>query len=181
MEEGMVTNFIKQVFFITGAESTGKSTLTGQLAMHYGGIGVPEYARTYLESIGRQYNYSDVEKIARHQIDLIYQNRNNQIVFFDTCLINLKVWFREVYQRVPTWLDEEIPKAGAGTYLLCEPDLPWTYDPLRENPHRREYLSEQYKMELKATGFTYFRIFGSGEDRLACAIEIINRVIFTDT
>ncbi|MFA5816950.1 MAG: ATP-binding protein [Bacteroidales bacterium] len=173
----MDNNSINRFFFITGAESTGKSTLTEELAKQFGGIGIPEYARTYLESINRHYNYADVESIARRQIELIYQNRKNPIVFFDTCLINLKVWFREVYNDVPGWLEEEIPRAGQGIYLLCEPDLPWQYDPLRENPHRREYLSEQYEQELNAAGFTYFRVFGKGEERVQNAIEIINRVL----
>jgi nicotinamide riboside kinase len=177
----MVESSMNRVFFITGAESTGKSTLTADLAKHFQGVGIPEYARTYLESINRQYNYSDVETIARHQVGLIYQNRNNRLVFFDTCLIILKVWFREVYNVVPNWLEEEIPQAGQGIYLLCEPDLPWQFDPLRENPHRREYLSEQYVKELKAAGFIYFRIFGNGEQRVWNAIEVINRLILPDT
>ena len=180
MEKSMADNSINRVFFITGAESTGKSTLTGELAKRFGAVGVPEYARTYLESINRPYNYSDVETIARHQIDLIYRNRQKPLVFFDTCLIILKIWFREVYFRVPQWLEEEIPKAGQGIYLLCEPDLPWQYDPLRENPFRREYLSEQYEQELKAAGFTYFRVFGTGEERVRRAMDSISGLIKID-
>ena len=176
----MADDSIDRVFFITGAESTGKSTLTEELAKRFGAVGIPEYARTYLESINRPYKYEDVETIARHQIDLIYLNRQKPLVFFDTCLIILKIWFREVYHIVPGWLEEEIPKAGQGTYLLCEPDLPWQYDPLRENPFRREYLSEQYEQELKAAGFTYFRVFGKGEERVHQAVEIINGVIKFD-
>lgn len=148
-----------------------------ELAKQFGGLGIPEFARTYLESIPRHYNFSDVEYIARQQTGLIYQNRKNPIVFFDTCLIILKVWFREVYNRVPDWLEQEIPLAGQGIYLLCEPDLPWQYDPIRENPHRREYLSEQYEQEIKAKGFTYFRVSGNGEQRVQNAIEIINQVL----
>jgi nicotinamide riboside kinase len=168
---------LNRVFFITGAESTGKSSLTSSLAEHYGGVGVPEYARTYLESIGRHYTYSDVETIARHQLELIRMNRDNPLVFFDTCLIILKVWFREVFNEIPEWLGPQIAASGKGIYLLCQPDLPWEYDPLRENPYRRDYLSEQYEMELKAAGFTYFRIFGQGEKRIQNAIEIIDRVL----
>jgi nicotinamide riboside kinase len=177
MEKSMDDKSINRVFFITGAESTGKSTLTTELAKHFGGMGVPEYARAYLESLGRHYNYSDVASIARGQIDLIHQHRQHPMVFFDTCLIILKIWFREVYNNVPGWLEEEIPLAGQGVYLLCEPDLPWQYDPLRENPHRREYLSEQYEKEMKAAGFTYFRVSGIGDERVQHAIDIVNRVL----
>jgi nicotinamide riboside kinase len=175
MAKSMEGGNMNRVFFITGAESTGKSTLTTALAEHFGGIGIPEYARTYLESIHRHYEYSDVEAIARRQIALIHEN-TGPIVFFDTCLIILKIWFREVYNEVPDWLLKEIPLAGKGIYLLCEPDLPWLYDPLRENPYRREYLSQQYEIEIKAAGFTYFRVSGQGEERVKNAIEIINKV-----
>jgi len=168
---------MNKVFFITGAESTGKSTLTVELAKQFNGIGVPEFARTYLESINRQYTFSDVEAIARGQIELISQNRDNPIVFFDTCLIIMKVWFREVYHIVPDWLEREIPQAGKGIYLLCEPDLPWQFDPLRENPHRRDYLTEQYVQEMNAAGFTYFRVSGKGDERVENAKEIINRLL----
>jgi hypothetical protein len=106
MEKIMDDKSIKRVFFITGAESTGKSTLTEALAKHFGGIGIPEYARTYLESINRPYNYADVEAIARRQTELICQNRICPLVFFDTCLIILKVGFREVYQKMATFLSE---------------------------------------------------------------------------
>jgi nicotinamide riboside kinase len=177
METSMESNPINKVFFITGAESTGKSTLTMDLAAHFGGLGVPEFARTYLESLDDSYKYSDVEYIAHRQIELIKESGAAQLVFFDTCLINLKVWFREVFQQVPSWLEQEIPIAGRGIYLMCQPDLPWEFDPLRENPHRRDYLTEQYEHELKAAGFVYFRIFGKDEVRLQNAIEIVNGVI----
>lgn len=165
------------LIFITGAESTGKSTLTAELADRFKAPGVPEYARTYLELLGRPYSFNDVESIARKQISLINSHKDSNLVFFDTCLINLKVWFREVYQTVPHWLEDEIPRSGRGVYLLCEPDLPWQYDPIRENPYRREYLTEQYEMELNTAGFTYFRVSGTGEVRTENAAEIVNRVI----
>jgi nicotinamide riboside kinase len=36
-------------FVIIGPESTGKSTLSAQLAQHYKTLWAPEYAREYLE------------------------------------------------------------------------------------------------------------------------------------
>ncbi len=173
----METNFGKdmnRLFFITGAESTGKSDLTIGLAQHYSVPGIPEYARAFLESINRPYTFEDVVAIAHGQAGLIRKYRNEPIVFFDTCLINLKVWFREVYQVIPGWLEQEIREIGKGTYLLCEPDLPWVYDPLRENPHRREYLTLEYEKEMKSAGFDYFRISGMGDQRLERAVKVVN-------
>lgn len=54
---------------IIGPESTGKSTLAQQLSQRYHGICLPEYAREYVEQLGRPYTYDDVCAIARHQIE----------------------------------------------------------------------------------------------------------------
>lgn len=168
---------MNHVFFITGAESTGKSALTRELAEKYGATGIPEFARTYLEALGRPYTYADVEAIARGQAALITKYRHEPLVFFDTCLIIIKVWFREVYQKIPEWIDPEIEKIGRGVYLLCGPDLPWEDDPLRENPDRREYLNKQYENELNLAGFEYFRVSGSGSARLDSAVDIVDRIL----
>ena len=54
---------------IIGPESTGKTTLARYLAERYHGVLVPEYAREYVEQLGRHYTREDVETIARHQIE----------------------------------------------------------------------------------------------------------------
>ena len=51
MEEALKqqpSNCIKVVLF--GPESTGKTTLSRQLARHYNSVWVPEYAREYLQN-----------------------------------------------------------------------------------------------------------------------------------
>jgi len=55
---------------IIGPESTGKSTLCEQLAVHYRTLWCPEYAREYLLTHGKQYTYDDLLTIARGQIAL---------------------------------------------------------------------------------------------------------------
>jgi len=167
-------------FYIVGAESTGKSTLTRDLSHHFGAPGIDEFARVYLEKIGRPYTYTDLEQIARGQLDLIVENRDQSLVFFDTDLINIKVWFQLVYSTVPDWLPAEIEKIGKGIYLVCQPDIPWVPDSFRENPGRRDYLNDLYEKELELAGFPYFRISGFGNDRLIKAISIVKRVIATD-
>jgi nicotinamide riboside kinase len=53
---------------ITGPESTGKSTLAAMLADHYQTIWIPEFARSYIDGLGRDYTYEDVEIIALEQM-----------------------------------------------------------------------------------------------------------------
>src|SRR5580704_9538751 len=53
---------------IIGPESTGKSTLSETLARHFQTSWVPEYAREYLLTHGKAYNYNDLLTIAKGQI-----------------------------------------------------------------------------------------------------------------
>src|SRR6516225_9934542 len=64
-----------------GPESTGKSTLCGQLAKHFNTIWCPEYAREYLKQNGVKYGYNDLIKITHGQLaieDYCIEELNNQ-------------------------------------------------------------------------------------------------------
>ncbi|MEJ0082277.1 MAG: AAA family ATPase [Puia sp.] len=52
-----------------GPESTGKSTLSEQLADHFKTEWVPEFARNYLLEIRRPYTYEDLLYIAEAQVE----------------------------------------------------------------------------------------------------------------
>ncbi len=67
MEEGAISKSPMRRILITGPESTGKSELSGALAEKYGGVSIPEFARGYIENIGRPYLYCDVVHIAEIQ------------------------------------------------------------------------------------------------------------------
>lgn len=55
---------------ILGPESTGKSTLCGQLAAHYKTLWCPEFAREYLLKHGMNYTFDDLLTIAKGQLAL---------------------------------------------------------------------------------------------------------------
>ncbi len=159
-------------FFITGPESTGKSTLTLWLASQFGAHAIPEYARDYIERLKRPYTYNDVEHIASMQLEQIMAHRDAGLCFFDTGLIITKVWFDKVFERIPDWFMQRIPIEGRGVYLLCEPDLPWVRDPVRENPDIRSELFERYRDEIKGYGFDCHVVSGIGEKRFDVAKAI---------
>jgi nicotinamide riboside kinase len=162
---------------ITGAESTGKSELADSLASRFGGTVVPEYARGYMLQLQRPYTYGDVEHIARHQSSA-YETFLNEPdwVFFDTWLIITKVWFDVVYGKVPGWVEERIRSASFDLILLCDTDIPWVSDPVRENGgEKREALMERYKMELSLYGFPFFMVTGSGPERTRSAVRTIQQ------
>jgi len=161
---------------ITGAESTGKSTLSEALAIHYNTIWVPEFSRSYVGNLHRDYTYSDLEKIALHQIEEEKSVAGkNPLVFFDTWLIITKVWFEFVYGNCPEWLYDSIRQSDVDLFLLCDIDIPWISDPLRENGgENRQILQDIYQEQIKKFGFRYQVVSGGGNDRLRNAIHIVD-------
>ena len=159
--------------FITGSESIGKSTLSRQLAEYFGVHWVPEFARQYIEDLNRDYTIDDLEIIGKKQIEQIESYKGQDLVFFDTGLIITSVWFQYKYGNIPEWLLSAIPVFGNGKYLLCEPDLVWVEDPVRENPKLRKELNDNYMEVIKNQGFDLGIVSGQGEIRRAKAIKIV--------
>jgi NadR type nicotinamide-nucleotide adenylyltransferase len=163
---------------IIGPESTGKSELAKKLAEYFNGDWVPEYAREYIENLKTSYNYDDVCTIARKQIDEQLEYSNNLMqgfVFFDTELIITKVWFEYCFSKVPDFLVQHMNHNFFDLYLLCNYDLDWLPDAVREHGEDRSYFFELYKNEIEKTGQPFDIISGKGTKRLENAITVINK------
>ncbi len=166
---------------LTGPESTGKSTLALQLAEHFQGGVITEFARPYIAGLNRSYEYKDLELIAKRQIYELENfefNSKNKIVFLDTFLIITKVWFEVVYKTCPEWIINEIGKSQVDLYLLCVPDLPWEKDEVRENGgEMREWLFKEYERNLIMFNFDYKKVDGLGSSRLDCAVKHVETLM----
>ena len=161
---------------VIGPESTGKTELCSQLAAHFHCDWVPELAREYVEKLGNQYTYADVRQIARLQID--QEKKYEKIedvgfVFFDTDLIVTKVWLEYKYGEVPAFVKGRLETRFFDFYLLCLPDIPWVFDPVREHGDDREYFLDWYEREIQALGTPYAKIGGMGEERLENALQAV--------
>ncbi|MCE3295209.1 MAG: metabolism ATPase/kinaselike protein [Crocinitomicaceae bacterium] len=163
---------------IIGPESSGKSELSQRLAKRYSCPWVPEYAREYLENLGRPYNYEDLEIIARKELNLIENcDKSNEFCFIDTELVILKVWSEFKYRKCCDFILENLDKQGIGFYLLCYPDIPWEDDPLRENPNDRLELFEIYEQELIRLNKKYVIIKGDFEERMAICEAFLDELV----
>lgn len=168
-----------EIIVLTGPESTGKTFLARYLADYFGSIWVPEYAREYIKSLSRPYNYQDIEIIATKQIEQFkeLQEGKNKIVFMDTFLIITKVWFQEVFETYPEWINDELKKIKSILFFLCMDDIPWSPDPVRENNNKRSYLLKRYQAELEYYKFPYKLIYGKKENRKKKAVDYINNYV----
>lgn len=158
---------------ITGPESTGKTTLAGQLAEHFQGVYVPEYARSYMANLDRPYHYADVVYIAEQQLALEsrYENERYDWLFADTDLWVIYIWLKDKFGKVPEWLRAELKTPYYHLHLLMAPDLGWEPDPLRENPGRLEALFEQYYYELESAEHPFAIVRGRKKARFQNALS----------
>lgn len=166
---------IKRIVLI-GAESTGKTELADYLAGQMDTVFVPEYAREYIESLDREYTYDDVEHIAKKQIELEEQflDKANHVLFYDTYLIITKIWFQLVYNKIPDWIETKIQNCSIDLFLLCNNDLTWIPDAVRENGGvMRERLFKMYQEELIKCKFNYSIVKGKGQVRFNHALNIV--------
>lgn len=165
---------------ITGPESTGKTTLGTQLSEYFQIPLVKEYAVEYLIKTDGKYSYGDLLKIAKGQIEMenrMIDKTGSNIIISDTDLITIKIWSKVKFGKVSRWIMNTIRNRQYDYYLLCYPDIPWEYDPFRENPDDRDWLFELYEKELKKYGKKYTIIKGNEEIRFNLASEIINDLL----
>lgn len=172
---------IKKIVVI-GPESTGKSTLCEKLASYYNTLWVPEYAREYLEKNGAEYDYADLLKISKGQIELEENvlkhsplSTHHSPLFIDTDLYVIKVWAEFVFNKCHNWILNRIAERKYDLYLLCDVDLPWIEDPLREYPDKktREKLFLFYKDLMVNQPTPWCIISGNYEERFKKAVSFI--------
>ena len=166
---------------IIGPESTGKSSLCAALAAHFHTEWVREYAREYLEEHGMGYDYETLSTIARGQLALEDEGARdvNDLIFIDTDLYVIKVWSEYVFGRCETWILDEIVRRKYNAYLLCNTDLPWANDPLREYPDAsvRDRLFNIYKDLLVNQSVPWVEVGGVGDERVQGAIAAVERLL----
>ncbi len=172
----MTTALSFRKVIITGPESSGKTTLARELAAQLSGVWVAEYARHYLEQLGRPYGEDDLLAIAKGQLlwESFLASTTPPYLICDTSMLVIKVWSEYRYGRCHPWVEEQFQKSRDTLYLLCAPDIPWEADPLRENPDDRNALLTLYREELETLGAPFRIIAGAGRhERLADALRFI--------
>lgn len=161
---------------IIGPESTGKSELCAQLAAHYDTHFVPEFARDYLIEKNNEYTKEDLFYIASEQLKLEQELSisANRFLFVDNDFINIKIWMQEVFHVEEEYINHLVRSHVYDLYLLCDIDIPWQADILRQNEHNRVYLYNRFYEELVIHNFPHEKIAGLGLHRLMQAIQKID-------
>lgn len=164
---------------ITGPESTGKSTLSEQLADYYQTVWVPEYARTYIDRLDRPYQQADILAIAQGQVRLEQEleSQARRLLICDTELLVAKIWSEHAFGACPEWIGQQLETQYYDLYLLTGIDIPWEPDPQREHPHLRNHFYQLYQKELISRGWPYIEIWGNLPERMTQAIAAIDLLL----
>lgn len=169
---------------IIGPESTGKSALSQFLAQEFDCPWVPEFSRAYCEKLDRACDWQDELNIFEGQIAaeesaLKALGSKGQLLICDTTILTVKFWCEHVFGKSPQEVEEESLRRNYDLYLLCNTDLPWEDDPLRDFPDLREHFFEVYYKYLQGQNVPFKIISGIGADRFAQAKKMV-QVFLTD-
>lgn len=176
------TNLVKVVLF--GPESTGKTTLSRQLAAHYNTVWVPEYAREYLQAkwdrVQKTCEPQDLLPIAEGQIRLenALSEKASGLLVCDTDLLETKVYSEAYYTGTcDPMLEKYALENTYDLYLLTYVDTPWEKDDLRDKPDEREQMFDCFREALEKYQRNFVILKGSEAERLAAAIKHIDNVL----
>jgi NadR type nicotinamide-nucleotide adenylyltransferase len=164
---------------LTGSESTGKSTLAAELARYFRVELVPEFVRSFAEQKNGPIDFSDHGPIARGQMALedAHSARASRLVVQDTDLLSTVVYCRHYFGRCPAWIEEAAQARRPDLYLVCQPDIPWVADGIRDREHLREAMQELFQRAVTASGALSLDLRGNRQERLARAIAVINELV----
>jgi NadR type nicotinamide-nucleotide adenylyltransferase len=164
---------------LTGSESTGKSTMASELARHYGAPLVPEFVRAFAEARSGVIEFSDHGPIARGQMALEdeYIAKRDALLVQDTDLLSTVVYCRHYFGRCPEWIEEAAAARRPDLYFLCEIDVPWVADGVRDRGDRRDEMQALFRDEVRATGVHVVTLDGDRGTRLATAVAAIDSLL----
>ena len=182
MEEKVAQDqsLIKRVV-ICGPESTGKSTMTRNLAAHFKTNFVDEFARDFLQNKWNNKqevcSKEDLLEIAKGQIELenLKIKKSSKLIFCDTNILTTIAWSKTHFNGFcDPWIQRQAKTLKYNYYLILNTDIPWIKDDLRDRPKDREKMFLAHKKELDYASVDYDIINGSDfQKRLYAAIDYL--------
>lgn len=176
------SNCVKVVLF--GPESTGKTTLSRQLARHYKSVWVPEFARDYLQKKWNDERKTceaeDLLPIAEGQIRLenALAKKTNSVLICDTDLLETKVYSEAYYTgSCDPILEKYALENTYNLYFLTYIDIPWEADDLRDKPEQRAAMFKAFQDALDTYKRPYVLLKGDKKTRLDKAVKHINNLL----
>jgi HTH-type transcriptional repressor of NAD biosynthesis genes len=165
-------SYVKNIL-LTGAPSTGKTTLAEKLAAAYATVWMPEYGREYwdLHQVDRRLTPEQLVEIAvghrEREEKLLYQA--DRFLFTDTSALTTWLFARHYHGRALPELDRLAAAADRRYDLIffCGTDIPYDDTGDRSGPVMREEFQAELLRELEQREMAYHPVQGTVEERLA--------------
>ena len=161
---------------LTGSESTGKSSLAWRIAKHYDADYVPEFVRGYAEKKGGVLSFADHGPIARGQMAIEDEHiaDGKPLLVQDTDLLSTVLYCDHYFGQCPRWIVDAANERKPDLYLLCDIDIPWIADGIRDRGELREEMQKLFRDAVVRSKVPFALVTGQGDERLAKAIEAID-------
>lgn len=167
---------------VVGAESTGTTTLTQELAKVLKAPWVPEIGRYYTEStLGSQWCAADFHRIGKlqQQYEAAMAMKSNSVVICDTNAWATQLWQRRYLGYVTTEMQEIAAADRADFYIVTGDEIPFVNDGIRDGEHIRHEMHQWFMQEVAKTGVPFLLTRGSVEQRLQHVLVQVMDVIAT--
>ncbi|MBC7522216.1 MAG: AAA family ATPase [Sandarakinorhabdus sp.] len=155
---------------LTGAESTGKSTLAPLLAAGFRGVVMPEYGREWAQTHGLNFTRQALRDIAAGHIAArtALEAQHPALIIEDTDIVMTSAWSVMLHGGRDPVLSA-IP-ASAGLYLLFSAETPWIDDGTRQfGGNQRARFAAVIEKELALRGIAPVVIAGDWAERQIAA------------
>jgi nicotinamide riboside kinase len=173
-----------RVIAIVGAESTGKTTLAGELqaALQRDGRSVALVGEYLREFCGRQARTPRVDEqagIAQEQTRRIAAaTATHDIVIADTTALMIAVYSEQVFGDRSLYDSAIEAQRRCALTLLTALDIPWQADGLqRDGPQVREPVTALVRAALARGGLGYSVVAGTGPARLSHALLAVRHAL----
>lgn len=165
---------------VLGAESTGTTTLSKDLAEHYKTVWVPEYGRTFSEAriFNQDQNWTTPEFTHIAEMQSVMEDAlallSNKIVICDTDPFATTLWHMRYMDARARSVEAIADSRHYDLYILTGDEIPFVQDGLRDGEHIRHWMHNLFMEELQRSGRPYLLVHGTREQRLALAVSVID-------
>jgi HTH-type transcriptional regulator, transcriptional repressor of NAD biosynthesis genes len=165
---------------ILGTESTGKTTLTEQLARYYNCSMVAEAGRELIPD-STDFSFDDLLTVANHHAKKINEavGGDSPLLIIDTDIHITKSYAKFAFGRELPVSEYITDTNRASLYLYLNNDAPYYQDGTRLNKAERDLLDGSHREVLAQHQITFVEIAGSWQKRFEHAVSEISKLITT--
>lgn len=163
---------------VVGAESTGTTTLSKDLAKTLHAPWVPEYGRLYSEGlVYSQHEWNDEEfvHIAKMQQDMEREFAKNShgIIVCDTNAFATSLWQKRYMGHTTPEVEAIAQQDRVNQYFLTGDEIPFVQDGIRDGEHIRHDMHTAFARQLDSLLTPHETLRGPKRTRVAKAKEVI--------